>query len=69
MMAIAAYGWMWTLMASTSLAKGANAAPRDLEKLELARFYMTRQLPQVYGLDRAISAGAAPIMGLRAEAF
>ena len=69
MMAIAAYGWMWTLMASTSLAKGANAAPRDLEKLELARFYMTRQLPQVYGLDRAISAGAAPIMGMRAEAF
>jgi alkylation response protein AidB-like acyl-CoA dehydrogenase len=69
MMALVAYGWMWTLMACRSLSRGAAATPRDQEKLEVARFFVTRLLPQVYGLDRAIDAGAGPIMGLAAASF
>jgi alkylation response protein AidB-like acyl-CoA dehydrogenase len=59
--ALVALGWMWARMASQP-----GAPPH---KPALARFFMTRILPQTVALDLALKAGAAPVMALDEAAF
>lgn len=62
------YMWAWTArIAAARLAEGDNEFYRT--KLSLARFYMSRLLPQTRGLLAAIRAGAGPIMEIREEWF
>ena len=52
-------GWMWVRIATVAAAKpGAHYEA----KLATAQFYVTRLLPQVFGLAASIEAGAAPVM-------
>ena len=67
MFALVALGWMWVRMAAAVL-KG-EAEPSRLAKLAVARFFVSRMLPQTLGLAEAIAAGAAPVMALDQAAF
>lgn len=62
-------GWMWVRMAARALAAGEAATPLHRAKVSVARFYVERLLPQTVGLELALSAGAAPVQDLDAEAF
>jgi hypothetical protein len=50
---------MWVRMAT--VAAGKQGAVYEA-KLATAQFYVTRLLPQVFGLAASIDAGAAPVM-------
>ncbi len=65
--ALVALGWMWLRMAMLSLARADGA--QDRRKLEVARFFMVRLLPQTAGLALALQGGAEPLMGLAEEEF
>jgi alkylation response protein AidB-like acyl-CoA dehydrogenase len=69
---LVATGWMWLRMASVAQAKLA-AGDGDgafLEaKLQTARFYATKLLPQARMLGATIAAGAEPVMAMDAAAF
>jgi alkylation response protein AidB-like acyl-CoA dehydrogenase len=67
MFALVSLGWMWVRMAAAVL-KG-EAQPSRLAKLAVARFFVSRMLPQTLGLAEAIAAGAAPVMALDEAAF
>ena len=67
--ALVALGWMWARMACHALALGDAATAQHRAKLAVARFFMTRILPQTAGLALALEAGAAPLMALEADAF
>ena len=67
--ALVALGWMWARMACHALALGDAATAQHHAKLVVARFFMTRILPQTAGLALALEAGAAPLMALAADAF
>ncbi|HYD65567.1 acyl-CoA dehydrogenase [Azospirillum sp.] len=67
--ALTALGWMWARMALHALAQGEAAGPRHRAKLEVARFFMARVLPQTVALELALDAGAASLMSLDADAF
>jgi hypothetical protein len=66
---LVALGWMWARMACHALALGDAAAPLHRQKIAVARFFMTRILPQSVALELALQAGAAPLMELEADAF
>ena len=68
-MALVALGWMWARMALHALALGDAAEPRHQQKLHVARFFMTRLLPQTLALDATVTAGARPLMAMAAEEF
>jgi len=67
--ALTALGWMWARMALHALAQGEAAGSRHRAKLEVARFFMARVLPQTVALELALDAGAASLMSLDADAF
>jgi alkylation response protein AidB-like acyl-CoA dehydrogenase len=71
LMALTAMAFMWNRIA-VAAHKGL-AAGNDNEfyetKLNTARFYMTRVLPQTTALNHQIKAGAATLMAPRPEAF
>jgi alkylation response protein AidB-like acyl-CoA dehydrogenase len=67
--ALVSLGWMWTRMACHALALGTAATPLHRQKIALARFFMSRILPQSVALELALQAGAAPLMELDADAF
>lgn len=66
MFALTAMAFVWTRQAAVARRKlnaGAGRARFYQAKLDTARFFMTRMLPETLGLDARIRAGAAPIMG------
>jgi len=65
MFALTAMAFVWTRQAAVAqrkLAAGEGRAKFYQAKLNTARFFMTRMLPETLGLDARIRAGAAPIM-------
>lgn len=54
---LALYAWLWAKMAGAD-----DDAERG--KLVVARFFYAKLLPKTLGLERAIAAGAAPVMAL-----
>ncbi|MCB1556047.1 MAG: acyl-CoA dehydrogenase C-terminal domain-containing protein [Alphaproteobacteria bacterium] len=72
--ALVAMGWMWARMARVALDKlaaGDGAHTREFyeAKLETARFFMTRMLPEADGRFKMLTAGTPPLMTLKAESF
>jgi alkylation response protein AidB-like acyl-CoA dehydrogenase len=71
LMALTAMTFMWNRIAVAAhkgLAAGNDNAFYEA-KLNTARFYIARVLPQTTALNHQIKAGAAPVMALPAEAF
>ncbi|MGV6871142.1 acyl-CoA dehydrogenase C-terminal domain-containing protein [Pseudochelatococcus sp. B33] len=66
--ALVSLGWIWVRIAGVAAAK-AEASALHRNKLQVARFFVARVLPQVHGLDRALAAGAQPITALPSDAF
>jgi len=67
-----ALAYMWARMARISNDKLANGADdRDFfeNKLMVGRFFMTKTLPDTSALLSKITAGAAPLMAMGADAF
>lgn len=65
MFALTAMAFIWTRQAAVAQRKLAAGEGREKfykAKLDTARFFMTRMLPETLGLDARIRAGAAPIM-------
>ena len=65
MFALTAMAFVWTRQAAIAqrkLNEGGGRASFYQAKLDTARFFMTRMLPETLGLDAKIRAGAAPIM-------
>jgi len=65
MFALTAMAFVWTGQAAVAqrrLNAGAGRARFYQAKLDTARFFMTRMLPETLGLEAKIRAGAAPIM-------
>lgn len=67
--ALVAFGWLWVRMALVAAAKGEAATPHEKRKIEIARFFATRILPQSLALASQISGGSAPLMAIASEAF
>ncbi|CAO3360059.1 acyl-CoA dehydrogenase [Azospirillum melinis] len=58
--ALAAYGWMWGLTASAAARRPAGYDPAFLDaRIGLARFFMTRLLPETAMLEARIRSGYA----------
>src|SRR5918993_1904382 len=71
LMALTAMTFMWgriAVAAHKGLANGNDNAFYEA-KLNTARFYIARVLPQTTSLNHQIKAGAAPLMALPAEAY
>jgi len=71
LMALTAMTFMWgriAVAAHKGLANGNDNAFYEA-KLNTARFYIARVLPQTTSLNHQIKAGAATLMALPAEAF
>jgi alkylation response protein AidB-like acyl-CoA dehydrogenase len=62
--ALVAFGWFWARMAKIALAKQREEPEFYGDKLATARFYMTKVLPQAYGLLASITAGEKPVMAV-----
>ncbi|MEN1728647.1 MAG: acyl-CoA dehydrogenase, partial [Pseudomonadota bacterium] len=70
--ALTATAFMWARMAVIAQEKldgGETQGGFYQAKLDTARFFMTRVLPDRLGLEAKIKAGAAPMMALADEAF
>ena len=70
--ALVSLGWMWLKMAKTALAKLPNAGGQAAfyeAKLKTARFFFTKLMPETDALNRAIQAGADPVMGMQESEF
>ena len=65
--ALVALGWMWARIAMAAAA--GEPGPRRSARLDVARFFVDRMLPQTLGLATSIGAGAGPVMALDATAF
>jgi alkylation response protein AidB-like acyl-CoA dehydrogenase len=65
--ALVCFGWMWARMAAA--APGAEEAEIREAKPALARFFVTRMLPQAQALGAAVRSGAAPLVALPAALF
>jgi alkylation response protein AidB-like acyl-CoA dehydrogenase len=64
--------FMWARMARLAHAKlrdGTSEVEFFTAKVDTARFYMERVLPEIYGLERAIMGGPAAVMTLKAANF
>jgi butyryl-CoA dehydrogenase len=67
---LTALAYLWTRMAEIALAKVDGEERRFYQaKIDTARFYMQRLLPQSSGLFSAIMAGAGSIMAFDDDAF
>ncbi|USO08361.1 MAG: acyl-CoA dehydrogenase C-terminal domain-containing protein [Rhodospirillales bacterium] len=72
MFALSAIGFCWARMAKVALAKKGSGDGRDEfydSKLQTARFYMTRMLPEYEARFRMVMAGKAALMELQAANF
>ncbi|MGK7295370.1 MAG: acyl-CoA dehydrogenase C-terminal domain-containing protein, partial [Candidatus Wenzhouxiangella sp. M2_3B_020] len=72
MFALTAMAFVWTRQAAIAhrkLETGEGSAKFYRAKLDTARFFMTRMLPDALGLDAKIRAGAAPIMAPEEDAI
>lgn len=67
--ALTVFAWTWVRMADTALAKRADGDHFYETKLETARYFMKRVLPQIVGLDAVIRAGSNTMMSLPEAAF
>lgn len=70
--ALTAMAFMWAKMAVIAqqrLAAGEGKAAFYQAKLDTARFFMTRMLPETDSLATKVKAGAAPLMDFNDEAF
>jgi hypothetical protein len=59
---LVATGWMWVRMASVAQAKSGETST----KVETARFFVGKLLPQAHALAAQIETGAAPVMSIAA---
>jgi hypothetical protein len=64
---LVAIGYMWCRMAETALTSKINSFHSS--KLECARFYMAKIIPETGSLLSSITAGSASLMALSEEAF
>jgi alkylation response protein AidB-like acyl-CoA dehydrogenase len=62
------YAYFWARMAQVALPK-AESDPYYKAKVETARFYFTRLLPEIEMLQKRIKAGSKVLLSLEAEAF
>jgi hypothetical protein len=62
------YAYFWARMAQVALPK-AEADPYYRTKVETARFYFTRLLPEIEMLAKRIKAGSKTLLSLEAELF
>lgn len=72
MFALTALAFCWAKMAKVALAKSGSGDGKDdfyEGKLQTARFFMTRMLPEYESRFRMIMAGKAPLMDLKASGF
>jgi alkylation response protein AidB-like acyl-CoA dehydrogenase len=70
MFGLVAIGFMWARMAEKAFKlRMSGADPFYDAKIATATFYMTKVLPETGSLMSSIMAGAAPVMGLKEEAF
>ena len=60
---LAIYAWLWAKMAQRATGEKAPG------KLAVARFFYAKLLPKTLGLERAISAGASPVMTMPEALF
>ena len=66
---LAIYAWLWARMAQVVTRADAAQRARHEGKLDVARFFYAKLLPKTVALERAIQAGAAPVMALPEELF
>lgn len=70
MFGLVAIGFMWARMAEKAFKlRMARADPFYDAKIHTATFYMTKILPETGSLMASIMAGAAPVMGMKEDAF
>ncbi|MDF0488902.1 acyl-CoA dehydrogenase C-terminal domain-containing protein [Sphingomonas sp. H39-1-10] len=69
MFALVTFGWLWLRMTLVVVAKGDAATPHEKRKIEIARFFSSRILPQSLSLGSQICSGSAPLMAIASEAF
>ena len=72
MFGLVALGFMWGRMAKVSVAKlasGEGDTAFHENKVKLARYYMTKVMPETSSLLSKIMAGADPLMSFSEEAF
>jgi len=71
--ALVAMGFMWARMCKVALDKIENGGDESKEfyetKLQTARFFFTKMLPEADWKFKSIMAGAEPLMAMKAEAF
>ncbi len=72
---LVAVGWMWARIAKTALERaapeksGGDPAGFYASKLDVARFYMKKVLPETASLGLSIQAGKKPVMAMADSAF
>ena len=72
MFALVALAFCWAKMAKVALAKQNSGDGKDAfyeGKLQTARFFMARMLPEYESRFRMVMAGKAPLMDLAAANF
>ncbi|MDA5192475.1 acyl-CoA dehydrogenase C-terminal domain-containing protein [Govanella unica] len=72
LMALVTLGWLWARMAKTAqaqLAAGTSETEFYTNKLQTARFYFARVLPETATHLARVESGADPVMALAADAF
>ena len=68
--ALVALAYMWCMMAKAALEEGGEQSEEFYEaKLQTARFFMTRMLPEADGRFKMVMAGAEPLMTMKESAF
>ena len=63
------FGYFWARMAKVALAKQDSGDPFYAAKLETARFYFAKLLPETAALIRSARAGLAPLMEMDEALF
>jgi alkylation response protein AidB-like acyl-CoA dehydrogenase len=69
MFALVALGWMWARIATRAIEKGETRNTLLQRKVGVARFFATRILPRVLGLERSILNGAGSLVEMGSEAL
>lgn len=66
---LTALTYMWARMAKAALARSAESDPFYAAKLDTARYFLARVLPDAAAHLAKLKTGAAPLMALEAKAF
>ena len=69
MMGHVSLAWMWARMAAIGLGRTGDADPIYAAKVNTARFYFEKILPQTAALASEVRAGTTAVMALPVEAF